>query len=206
MLHLFVLYGCMHLTAHNPAPEAGRTRCVEAQVFFHAEQCKKELPKAGGLTEKSRHARSWFECDEITAESWIPTDAKGGANLAYKAEVGASDEAALAELLAPLGPQARASLRPDDFKGSFQKAFQGPGRWSFFIVGNGSTVTAFAVTNLDDFQFTDIATDVSSSATAATGGLDFETMAEDAGITLSYHTEFSRRAMPPPGGIKRAPP
>jgi hypothetical protein len=205
MFHLFVLYGCMHLTAHNPASEAGRTRCVEAQVYFRADQCRKNLPKAGGLTEKSRHSRSWFECDESTAESWIPADAKGGANLAYKAEVGASDAQALTELLAPLAPQARATLTPEELKSSFQKAFQGPGRWSFFIVGNGSTVTAFAVTNLDDFQFTDIATDVSSSATAATGGLDFETMAEDAGITLSYHTEFSRRAMPPPGGMLRAP-
>ncbi|MGA7540403.1 MAG: hypothetical protein WBW93_16725 [Steroidobacteraceae bacterium] len=193
------------MTRHNPAAQAGRTRCVEAEVFFHAEQCKKELPKGGGLTEKSRHSRSWFECDETTAESWIPTKAQGGANLAYKAEVGASDAQALTALLAPLAPQARATLTPEDLKGSFQKAFQGPGRWSFFILGNGSTVTAFAVTNLDDFQFTDIATDVSSSATAASGSLDFETMAEDAGITLSYHTEFSRRAMPPPGGMVRAP-
>jgi hypothetical protein len=195
----------MHLTAHNPAAEAGRTRCVEAEVFFRADQCKRRLPQGGGLTEKSRHARSWFECDETTAESWNPLDANAGGNLAYKAEVGASDEEGLKALLAPLFPQARASLEAGDFKRSFQRAFQGPGRWSFFIVGTGSTVIAFAVTDLDDFQFTDIATDVSSSATAASAGLDFETMAEDAGITLSYHTELSRRAMPPPGGMRVEP-
>lgn len=203
MLHLYVLYGCMHLTAHNPPPEAGRTRCVQAEVFFHAEQCKRALPQGGGLTEKSRYARSWFECDGVAADSWIPAETKGGAHLAVKAEAGASDEGALAALLAPLSPQDRATLRPDDLKGPFEKAFQA-GHWSLFIVGTGPTVIAFAVSNLDDFQFTEIATDMSSSATSAEH-LDFETMAENAGIALSYHTEFSRRPMPPPGGMGAAP-
>jgi hypothetical protein len=204
MLHLFVLYGCMHLTAHNPAPQAGATRCVEAEVYFRADQCRRALPKGGGLTEKSRYARSWFECDAIRADSWLPLETEGGVHLACKAEVGASDESALTALLAPLSPQERATLKPDDFKGPFQRAFQAPGRWALFIVGTGSKVTAFAVSNLDDFQVTEIATDMSSSAMSA-DHLDFETMAEDAGVALSYHTEFSRRPMPPPGGMEAEP-
>jgi hypothetical protein len=204
MLLLYVLYGCMHLTAHNPAPQAGRTRCVEAEVFFSAEQCRKELPHAGGLTEKSRHARSWFECDATRADSWIPAGGNDRSHLAFKAEADPTDGSALAALLAPLSPQARATLGPGDLKSSFQRSFQGPGRWSFFFVGTGSRVIAFAVSNLDDFQFAEIGTDMSSSAMSGEH-LDFETMAEDAGVTLSYHTELSRRAMPPPGGMRAEP-
>jgi hypothetical protein len=201
---LYVLYGCTHLTAHNPAPQAGRTRCVEAEVFFRADDCKGELPQAGGLTEKSRHARSWFECDAIRADSWVPAGANDRVHLAYKAEVRTADASALTALLAPLSPPARATLSPDALKSPFQRAFQGPGHWSFFIAGTGSRVIAFAVSNLDDFQFTEIGTDISSSAMSGEH-LDFETMAEDAGVALSYHTELSRRAMPPPGGIEAEP-
>jgi hypothetical protein len=205
MLHLYLLYACMHFTAHNPAPEAGRTRCVEGQVFFHADQCKKELPKAGALTEKSRQTRSWFECRETQAPSWLPAGANGRANLAYKAEVGVADEKALTALLAPLSAEARAGLTAGGLKARFTRAFQGPGRWSFFVVGTGSALIVFAVTNLDDFQFTEIATDLSSSSALTTEGLDFETMAEDAGVELSYHTEISHRPMPPPGGMEAEP-
>lgn len=202
---LYVLYGCLHLTAHNPAAEAGRTRCVEAEVFFHADQCKRALPKGGGLTEKSRRSRSWFECEATRADSWTPPVTNDRGHLACKAEVGASDESALSALLAPLGAQARASLQRGDFKRPFQRAFRAPGPWSLFIVGTGSKVIAFVVTNLDGFQFTEIATDISSSAMMSAEDIDFEAMAEEAGIALSYPTEFSRRPMPPPGGMEAAP-
>ncbi|MGH8317457.1 MAG: hypothetical protein ACREUL_05695 [Steroidobacteraceae bacterium] len=194
----------MHFTRHNPAAQAHKTRCVEQQIFFHADECKKELPKGGRLTEKHWHTRSWFECQETSADSWIAGGARG--SRMYKAEAFASDENALTALLAPLSPQARATLQPADLKHPFQRTFQGPGLWSFFVVGTGSAVTAYAVANLDDFQFADLATDFSSSsATIKTEALDFATMAEDAGVKLSYHAEMSHRAMPPPGGMEAAP-
>lgn len=206
MLPLYVLYACVHFTRHNPAAQAHKTRCVEQLILFHADQCKKDLPKGGRLTERHWHTRSWFECQASSADSWISGGANGSGSRMYKAEVLASDVNALTALLAPLSPQARAKLQPADFKHQFQRAFQGPGRWSFFVVGTGSTVTAFAVANLDDFQFTDLATDFSSSSAAIkTEALDFATMAEDAGVELSYHTEISERAMPPPGGMEPAP-
>ena len=33
----------------------------------------------------------------------------------------------------------------------------------------------------------------------------FAAIAEDAGVELSYHTEMSQRAMPPPGGMRSDP-
>jgi hypothetical protein len=206
MLHLYVLYACVHFTRHNPAAQANKTRCVERQIFFHADECRKELPKAGRLTEKNRHTHSWFECQESGADSWIPADANVRGSPLYKAEVFASDESALTALLAPLSPQARATLQPADFKRPFERTFQGPPPWSFFVVGSGTAVTVYAVANLDDFQFADLAADFSSSSAAVkTEALDFETMAEDAGVGLSYHTEISHRAMPPPGGMETQP-
>ncbi|HEX3845426.1 MAG TPA: hypothetical protein VHV80_13790, partial [Steroidobacteraceae bacterium] len=94
-----------------------------------------------------------------------------------------------------------------DFKQAFERTFQGPGRLSFFIVGTGSSVLAFAVTNLDDFQFAQMAADVSSSSDPMTSekDMDFDTIAEDAGVTLRHHTEMSQRDMPPPGNIETGP-
>lgn len=201
MLHLYVLYACVHFNAAKPASGAGTTRCVERQAFFHADECKKALPKPGGLTEKSRQSRSWLECKATAADSWISADAPGQGSRLDKAQAGAADETALAALLAPLSPQARATLEPADFKHAFERAFQGPGRLSFFVVGTGSRVTVFAVTNLDEFQFAGMAADVSSASESPTD-FDFGTIAENAGIELSYHTEMSQRAMPPPGGME----
>jgi hypothetical protein len=206
MLHLYLLYACVHMNAGKPAAKAGTTRCVEQQVFLDADQCKKQLPKGGKLTEHNKHERRWSECMESRADSWLPPEANDRGSRLYKLKVDASDANALAALLAPLPPEARATLRPDDFKRSFARAFQGPGNFSFFIVGTGTRVIAFAVSNLNDFQFTDVAADVSSSAaTMKYADLDFESIAEGAGVELSYHTETSQRDMPPPGGIEAQP-
>lgn len=201
MLHLYVLYACVHLNAAKHASGPGTTRCVERQVFFHADECKKALPKPGALTEKTRESRSWLECKASAADSWIAADATGPENRLYEAHAGAADADALSALLAPLSAQARATLEPAGFKHAFGKAFQGPGRLSFFVVSSGSSVTVFAVTNLDDFQFAGMAADVSSSSESPTD-LDFETIAENAGVELSYHSEMSQRLMPPPGGVE----
>jgi hypothetical protein len=109
--------------------------------------------------------------------------------------------------LAPLSPDARATLRPADFKQAFERTFQGPGRLSFFVVGTGSSVLAFAVTNLDDFQFAQMAADFSSSSDPMTTekALDFDTVAEDAGVTLKHHMEMLQRDMPPPGNVATSP-
>lgn len=207
MLHLYLLYACVYMNPGKSASKAASTGCVEQQVFLDADQCKKELPKPGKLTEHSRHERKWSECKETTADSWLPPEANDRGYRLYKLQVSADDASALATLLAPLSAEERASLRPDEFKRSFQRSFQGPGSRSFFIVGTGSKVTAFAVTGLNDFQFTDVATDVSSSAAAMHGDddLDFETIAEAAGVELTYQTETSQRDMPPPGGIDTGP-
>lgn len=208
MLHLYALYACVHFTGkHNP--QAGKTQCVESQIFFHAEQCKSKLPtKRGKMMHKTEDGKGWLECEETTAASWIPGDFSGSGNV-YKAWAKASDAAAVAALLAPLTPQARATLESGGLQHGFGKAFQGPGRWSFFIVGTGSSVIAYAVAGLDDFQFADMATDVSSSAAAMGGGegqdFDFAGIAESGGVQLSYHTESSRRATPPPGGMETRP-
>jgi len=201
MLHLFVLYACVHLNAAGHAAGAGTTRCIERQVFFRADECKQALPKPGRLTEKSKESRSWLECKATAADSWIAADAAAQGSRLYEAQAGVADADALAALLAPLAPQARATLEPIDFKHAFERAFQGPGRLSFFVVGTGSRLTVFAVTNLDDFQFAGMAADV-SSASESPADLDFETIAEDAGVELSYHSEMSQRAMPPPGGVE----
>lgn len=203
MLHLYVLYACVWTKAGKSASRAPTTHCVEQQIFLDPGQCKKELPQGGALTERGRHERAWSECMDTPAESWIPPPATRRGIQVYKLTVDASDANALATLLAPLSLEARQTLTPDDFKRPFEKAFQGPDDLSFFIVGTGSRVIAFALTNLNDFQFTDVATDVSSSAaTMKYGDIDFETIAESAGIELSYHTETSSRDMPPPGGIE----
>ncbi|HUN70853.1 MAG TPA: hypothetical protein VMU52_00985 [Steroidobacteraceae bacterium] len=207
MLHLYVLYACVHFAGKH-VPQAGKTQCVESQVFFNAGQCRRQLPKRPDKAQKTDYGRSWLECDATTADSWIPAaEANESGNRMYKAIAAVSDAGALAALLAPLAPQERAALAPGDFKGRLERSFQGPGRLSFFIIGTGSRVLAVAVTNLDDFQFADFATDVSSSAAAMTGDedLDFSTIAEDAGIQLSYHTEMSRRDKPPPGGMRAEP-
>jgi hypothetical protein len=204
---LYVLYACVHFTGRH-APQAGKTQCVESQIFFNAEQCKRELPKRADKPQKTEYGKSWLECDATKADSWIPADANGSGNRLYKAQASASDASALAALLAPLTPQARATLEPGDLKGRFERTFQGPGRLSFFIVGTGSSVIAYAVTNLDDFQFADMATDVSSSTAAMASekeDLDISAIAEEAGVDLSYHTEMSRRALPPPGGMGSEP-
>jgi hypothetical protein len=204
---LYVLYACVHFTGKH-APQAGKTQCVESGMFFNAKDCKRQLPKRPDKPHKSAAGKSWVECDTTKADSWIPPDAGGAGNRFYKAQASASDASALAALLAPLTPQARTQLGPDDLKGRFERTFQGPGRLSFFIVGTGSSVFGYAVTNLDDFQFADMATDVSSSAAAMATtqeDLDFSSIAENAGVELSYHTEMSQLATPPPGGMRTAP-
>lgn len=203
---LYVLYACVHATAAH-AHQPGITRCVEAQTYFHAEECRKELAVAGELKKPGKHPKSWLQCQETRADSWIPAEASGPGSRLYKAQASVSDAGSLAALLAPLSPQARAALGPADLKSPFQRAFQGPGDLSFFVVGTGSRVTVFAVTHLDDFQFADMAADVSSSSEEMTGEkeLDVETMAENAGIALSYHTETSQRTAPPPGGVASGP-
>jgi hypothetical protein len=204
---LYVLYACVHFTGKH-APQAGKTQCVESGIFFQANECRKELPKRPDKPQKIEYGVSWLECDATKADSWIPAEASDAGNRLYKAQAGASDASALAALLAPLTPQARAALGPGDLKGRFERTFQGPGRLSFFIVGTGSSVIAYAVTNLDDFQFADMATDVSSSAAVMATtkeDLDLSSIAEQAGVELSYHTEMSRRAKPPPGGMQAGP-
>lgn len=204
MLDLYVLYACVHMIAGKHDVPAGQTQCVEQQVFFSAGECRKELPKGGALIEKTRHSRSWAECRETRADSWIPADAGDPGNRLYEAHASVSDDGAIAALLAPLSPDARASLKRG-FKRS--RAFQGPDNLSFFIVTLGSSVVAYAVTNLDDFQFADLATDVSSASASMTTekSLDFASMAEDAGIKLSHHMETSPRDMPPAGGMDTGP-
>jgi len=204
---LYVLYACVHFTGRH-APQAGKTQCVESGIFFQAQECRQQLPKRPDKPQKIKSGVSWLECDATKADSWIPADASDAGNRLYKAQAGASDAGALAALLAPLTPEARAALGPGTLKGRFERTFQGPGSLSFFIVGTGSSVIAYAVTNLDDFQFTDMATDVSSSAAAMAAtkeDLDLSSIAEGAGVELSYRTEFSRRAKPPPGGMRSAP-
>lgn len=207
MLHLYVLYACLHVIAGKHAPQPGKTQCVESRVFFQAGQCKGRLPKGGGVIQKSKYARRWLECQESRADSWIPADPNDGVTRLYEAQASITDESALAALLAPLAPRARAALGSGGFNRAFQRAFQGPGRLSFFVVGTGSSVIVFALSNLDDFQFADVAADVSSSTvpTSTEDDFDFQTIAEDAGVQLSYHTEISQRAMPPPGGMEPAP-
>jgi hypothetical protein len=202
---LYVLYACMHFTGKHAA-QSGQTQCVESERFFRAEDCRKELPKRPDKPQKISGGVNWLECDAKQAASWIPAEASDAGNSVYKAEAGASDASALAALLAPLTPEARAAL--GSARGRFERTFQGPGSLSFFIVGTGSTVIAYAVANLDDFQFSDMATDVSSSAAAMAAtkeDLDLSTIAENAGVELSYHTEMSRRATPPPGGMLPVP-
>lgn len=206
MLHLYLLYACVYTNPGKPAHKAATTRCVEQQVFLDADRCRKELPKDGKLTERGKHERRWSECMETQAPSWVPPPGTDRGSSLYKLKIDASDANALAVMLAPLSPEARATLRPDDFKRSFQRAFQGPGDFSFFLVGTGTRIIAFAVTNLNDFQFTDVAADVSSSAaTMKYIDLDFQSIAEGAGVELSYHTETLQRDMPPPGGIEAEP-
>jgi hypothetical protein len=207
MLDLYVLYACVHLIAGKHSHGQSGTLCTEGQIFFHVADCRRELPqKRDGVVEKNRHELSWLECRETRADSWLPAGDDQGYRL-YKVTASASDGRALAALLAPLSRQAREAFAPGDFKRPFQRAFQGPGSWSFFILGTGSSVTAFAVSNLDGFQFADLAVDVSSASADATNeaGLDFASTAQDAGITLSYRREISKRDVPPPGGIESAP-
>jgi hypothetical protein len=206
MLHLYLLYACVYTNPGKHASKAATTRCVEQQVFLDVDHCKKKLPEGGKLTERGKHERRWSECKETTADAWVPPEANDRGDRLYKLQIDATDANALATLLAPLSPEARATLHPEDFKRSFQRAFQGPGSRSFFIVGNGSKVIAYALTGLNDFQFTDVATDVSSSAAATPGDdLDFGSIAQSAGLELTYQTETLQRDMPPPGGVEVGP-
>lgn len=206
MLQLFVLYACTHFIAGKHTAQAGKTQCVQREAFFSADQCRKKVPKPGRVLEHSKYARSWVECEQTRAQSWIPIDADAIGNRLYQATASVSDQHALTALLAPLPPRARAALRPSGFQGSFERAFQGPGDLSYFIVGTGSSVIAFAVTHLDDFQFAQMDADVSSAAAdISSEGLDFKSIAEDAGVELSYRTVMSQRRMPPPGGMEVAP-
>lgn len=198
----------MHLDAGKHGSPPASTQCTEKEILFSAADCKLGVPKKDdGLIAHSRHSRSWLECKETAADSWIPAEASQGGSRLYKAEARIADGSALAALLAPLSPQARAALGPADIKQPFQRTFQGPGRLSFFMLGTGSSVVVFAVTNLDDFQFAQMAADVSSASDPMTTekDLDFDTIAEDAGVSLSRHSEKSQLVKPPPGGIEVGP-
>jgi len=207
MLHFYVLYACLYMIPGKHAVHPPKARCVEAQAYFQADDCRRQLPKGGGLMEHNRHSRSWLECKETRADSWIAADANDPGSRLYKAQASASDGKGLTALLAPLSPQARARLKPGELGRRFQMAFQGPGNLSFFVVGTGKKVIACAVTDLDDFQFADMAADVSSAAESMTNekDLDFDTIVEDAGVKASYHSELSERTMPPPGGMDAGP-
>jgi hypothetical protein len=204
---LYVLYACVHFTGRH-SPQAGQTQCVESGRFFRADECRKELPARPDKTQKTHTGVGWQECVATHAASWLPADASDAGTRLYKAQANASDASALTALLAPLTPEARAALGHGNLRGRFERTFQGPGSLSFFIVGTGSAVVAYAVTNLDDFQFADMATDVSSAAAAMASSkedLDMSTIAEDAGVELNYRTETSSRALPPPGGMRSEP-
>jgi hypothetical protein len=203
---LYVLYACVHFGKH--APQAGQTQCVESGTYFRVEDCRKELPARPDKPQKMQAGLGWQECVATQGASWIPADASDAGTRLYKGEASASDASGLAALLAPLTPEARAALGQGNLKGRFERTFQGPGSLSFFIVGTGASVVAYAVTNLDDFQFADMATDVSSAAAAMASSkedLDMSTIAEDAGVELNYRTETSRRPLPPPGGMRSEP-
>jgi hypothetical protein len=204
---LYLLYACVHFTGKH-SPQAGKTQCVESAIFFSAAECRKSLPQRPDKPQKGEGGVNWLECDTTQADSWIPAEANDAGNHLYKAQAAASDVGALTALLAPMSAEARAALRAGELKGRFERTFQGPGSLSFFLVGTGSSMTAYAVTNLDDFQFADMATDVSSAAAATAASkedIDMSSIAENAGVELSYHTETSRRAMPPPGGMRSDP-
>jgi aspartate aminotransferase-like enzyme len=102
-----------------------------------------------------------------------------------------------------LPPQARVTLPSSEFKRSFRGAFQAQNGLSFFLVGTGSTVIAFAVTNLTDSQFAQIAADAGAFS-GSVDGLVLDSMAEDAGVELHYHTEVSQLVAPPPGDVESA--
>lgn len=204
---LYVLYACMHFTGKH-APQSGKTQCVESEIFFRAQECRKSLPPKPDRPQKIKGGLNWVECDSTQAESWIPAEANDAGNHLYKAQAAASDASGLTSLLAPMGEDAQTALHAGQLKGRFERTFQGPDGLSFFVVGTGSSVTAYAVTNLDDFQFTDMATDVSSAAAATAASkedIDMSTIAEDAGVELSYHTEISHRPLPPAGGMRSDP-
>ena len=76
---LYVLYACVHFTGKH-VPQAGKTQCVESQVFFNAGQCKSQLPKGRHLPQKTEDGLSWLECDETKADSWIFGEASGAGN------------------------------------------------------------------------------------------------------------------------------
>jgi hypothetical protein len=207
MIHLYVLYACMHMIAGKHARHSGKTQCIESRVYFHAAPCEARLPRKGGLTGKSKTERSWLECEETEANSWIPDDPDDGSNRLYQAEASTSDAGALAALLAPFPPQARAAVGPNGLMHPLQRTYQGSGGLSFFVVRTGSSVVVFAVSNLDDFQFADIAAEISSStATLSTeGDMDFAGIASDEGVQLSYHTVTTPRTLPPREGVVEAP-
>lgn len=204
MLQLFVLYACVHLRAHLPIPQAGLTRCVQSEVFFDVKQCKSELLKFRKADQVANHnnnySRSWAECEETNAKSWIPTTATWSSR-EYRAQADVSDADALADLLAPLSPQARLTLKSENFRHQFRGNFQGPGNLSFFLIGTGSRVIAYAITNLDDSQFAQIATAVSLYRGSGKN-LCFDCMAEDAGVKTHYPVQRSRQPLPPPGGVE----
>lgn len=180
------------------------TRCEETQIFFRADACRRNLPVRGGLTGKSKYARSWLECQATEADSWVPARL-GRRNIeVYKAQARIADSRALSDLLAPLSNRARSELGAAALAQPLVATDQGPGHLSFFLIGDGQTLVVFAVMNLSGFQFADIAADISSSQ-ESNEGLDFESLAEFAGVNLSYPTRRSRRAMPPPGGLVTLP-
>ncbi len=180
------------------------TRCVETQIFFKADACRGNLPVRGGLTGKSKDARSWLECQVANAQSWVPARRSRSAIEVYKAQARIADTRSLSELLAPLSNRARAALGAAALARPLVATDQGPGDLSFFLIGDGQTVVVFAVTNLSGFQFADLAADISSSQ-ESNEGLNFDSLAEFAGVDLSYPTQLSHRATPPPGGMVTLP-
>jgi hypothetical protein len=185
MTVIYALYSCMHFNKTMPAPQADTTQCMEAKVFFQSEQCRKEVPANDQVVDQNMYVRTWSECRERQSQSWIPQDDPDGVPRLYKAEARVSDQEAMTGLLSPLQPKVR-SMIPTD--GRLRGTFQGPGKMSFFVVGDGDRVIVFAVSNLNDSQFINIAAAVSNLKGAA-DNLDFEVAAEHAGVKLHYHSE-----------------
>ncbi|MHB1872410.1 MAG: hypothetical protein ACYCT1_16360 [Steroidobacteraceae bacterium] len=138
------------------------------------------------------------------ADSWIPARLGRRSIEVYKAQARIADTRALSDLLAPLSSRARSALGAAALARPLVATDQGPGHLSFFLIGDGQTLVVFAVTNLSGFQFADIAADISSSQ-ESNEGLDFHSLAEFAGVNLSYPTRRSHRATPPPGGLVTVP-
>jgi hypothetical protein len=183
---VYVVYSCVHFNKNMPAPSADSTSCSESKVFFQPGECKKEVPaKNGGETYSNQFSRVWIECRERQQGSWIPAHQNDGVIRLLKAEAKASDQKAMSALLFPLEPKARDMIHID---GPFRGSFVGRDSMSFFLVGDGSKVIVFGLSNLNDSQYANISASV-SLLKGTEDNSDFEIAAEHAGVKLGFYTE-----------------